>query len=101
MGIHQFVRVGHHAFIGGMSAIEKDVIPYGMAVGNRAVLAGLNVIGLRRRGFSRDSIHELRRAYRLLFAQEGTLKERMDDVEAMHPDHVTVRENPRLHPRRW
>ena len=92
VGIHQFVRVGHHAFIGGMSAIEKDVIPYGMAVGNRAVLAGLNVIGLRRRGFSRDSIHELRRAYRLLFAHEGTLKERMDDVEAMHPDHVTVRE---------
>jgi UDP-N-acetylglucosamine acyltransferase len=92
VGIHQFVRVGHHAFIGGMSAIEKDVIPYGMAVGNRAILAGLNVIGLRRRGFSRDSIHELRRAYRLLFAHEGTLKERMDDVEAMHPDHVTVRE---------
>lgn len=92
VGIHQFVRVGAHAFIGGMSAIEKDVIPYGMAVGNRAYLAGLNIIGLRRRGFSRESIHELRRAYRLLFANEGTLKERMEDVEADHPDHATVRE---------
>lgn len=92
VGIHQFVRVGQHAFIGGMSAIEKDVIPYGMAMGNRAVLAGLNIIGLKRRGFSREKIHELRRAYRLLFANEGTLKERMDDVEAEHPDHSTVKE---------
>ncbi len=92
VGVHQFVRIGHHAFIGGMSAIEKDVIPYGMAVGNRAFLAGLNIVGLRRRGFSRDSIHELRRAYRLLFANEGTLKERMEDVATDHPDHVTVGE---------
>ena len=52
-GLHQFVRVGSYAFIGGMSAIENDVIPYGMAMGNRAALAGLNIIGLKRRGFSR------------------------------------------------
>jgi UDP-N-acetylglucosamine acyltransferase len=79
-GIHQFVRIGAHAFIGGMSAIENDVIPYGMALGNRAYLAGLNIIGLRRRGFTREEIHDLRRAYRLLFANEGTLKERVGDV---------------------
>ena len=51
-GMHQFVRIGAHAFIGGLSAVENDVIPYGMALGNRAYLAGLNIVGLKRRGFS-------------------------------------------------
>ncbi len=77
----QFSRVGAHAFLGGMSGLENDLIPYGMALGNRAHLSGLNIIGLQRRGFSRDDIHTLRRAYRLLFADEGTLMERLDDVE--------------------
>jgi UDP-N-acetylglucosamine acyltransferase len=76
----QFARVGPHAFVGGMSGLENDLIPYGMAIGNRAHLSGLNIIGLQRRGFSRPDIHSLRRAYRLLFAQEGTLMERVEDV---------------------
>jgi UDP-N-acetylglucosamine acyltransferase len=91
-GIHQYVRIGQHAFIGGMSAIENDVIPYGMAMGNRAHLAGLNIIGLRRRGFSRDQIHDIRRAYRLLFADEGTLAERVEDVAAEFATHPFVHE---------
>jgi UDP-N-acetylglucosamine acyltransferase len=91
-GIHQYVRVGQHAFIGGMSAIENDVIPYGMAMGNRAHLAGLNIIGLRRRGFTRDQIHDIRRAYRLLFADEGTLSERVEDVAAEFATHPFVHE---------
>ena len=77
----QFSRVGAHAFLGGMSGLENDLIPYGMALGNRAHLSGLNIVGLQRRGFSRDDIHTLRRAYRLLFAHEGTLMERLDDVD--------------------
>ena len=76
----QFARVGAHSFVGGMSGLENDLIPYGMALGNRAYLSGLNIIGLQRRGFSRTDIHGLRRAYRLLFAAEGTLMERVDDV---------------------
>mgnify|MGYP001168455094 CR=1 FL=1 len=76
----QFARVGAHAFVGGMSGLENDLIPYGMALGNRAHLSGLNIVGLQRRGFSRNDIHGLRRAYRLLFAAEGTLMERVDDV---------------------
>lgn len=76
----QFARVGAHAFVGGMSGLENDLIPYGMALGNRARLSGLNIIGLQRRGFSRTDIHGLRRAYRLLFAAEGTLLERVEDV---------------------
>lgn len=92
VAIHQFTRVGKHAFVGGMSAIEHDVIPYGMALGNRAYLAGLNIIGLKRRGFTREQIHALRGAYRMLFAEERTLKERVADVEANYQDNEVVRE---------
>jgi UDP-N-acetylglucosamine acyltransferase len=81
--VHQFVRIGAHAFVGGMSGITADVIPFGMAVGNRAALAGLNVVGLRRQGFPREQIHELRQAYRMLFSSEGTLMERLEDMENM------------------
>lgn len=88
----QFARVGAHAFVGGLSGLENDLIPYGMAMGNRAHLAGLNLIGLRRRGFSREAIHDLRRAYRLLFAEEGTLKERVEDVAAEFSEHPQVHE---------
>lgn len=90
--IIQFARVGPHAFVGGMSGLENDLIPYGMALGNRAYLSGLNIVGLQRRGFSRDEIHDLRRAYRLLFAAEGTLSERMEDVASEFEDHRTVQE---------
>lgn len=80
VAVHQFVRIGRHAMVGGMSGVENDVIPYGSVVGNRAHLSGLNLIGLKRRNFSRDEIHDLRRAYRLIFAQEGTQSERLADV---------------------
>lgn len=81
--VHQFVRIGAYAFIGGMSGITADVIPFGMAIGNRANLCGLNIVGLKRKRFPRDQIHELRQAYRMLFSTEGTLKERLEDVESM------------------
>lgn len=83
--IHQFVRIGTSAFIGGMSGITADVIPFGMAIGNRASLSGLNLIGLKRGGFRRKQIHELRQAYRMLFADEGTLMQRVEEVEAAFP----------------
>jgi UDP-N-acetylglucosamine acyltransferase len=88
----QFARVGSHAFLGGMSGLEQDLIPYGMALGNRAYLSGLNIVGLQRRGFSRSEIHDLRRAYRLMFAQEGTLLERVSDVAEEFKDHPIVME---------
>ena len=89
-GIHQFVRIGPQAIIQGLAAVGEDVIPYGMAAGNRAYLAGLNLIGLKRRGFTREQIHDLRRAYRLLFAPEGTLKERVEDVAQEFSSHPEV-----------
>jgi UDP-N-acetylglucosamine acyltransferase len=78
--IIQYARIGSHAFVGGLTGITADLIPFGMAFGSRGALMGLNLVGLKRRNFSRDAIHELRRAYRALFAPEGTLKERMADV---------------------
>jgi UDP-N-acetylglucosamine acyltransferase len=90
--VHQFSRIGRHAFIGGMTGVEGDVIPYGSVMGNRAYLAGLNIVGLKRRGFSRDTIHTLRNAYRLLFAQEGTFQERLADVEELFKDTKEVME---------
>jgi UDP-N-acetylglucosamine acyltransferase len=65
-GVHQFCRVGQHAFIGGYSVVTKDALPYAKTVGNRARIYGLNKIGLVRRKFPPDSITKLRRAYRIL-----------------------------------
>jgi UDP-N-acetylglucosamine acyltransferase len=84
--VHQFVRIGAYAFIGGMSGVENDVIPFGIVLGNRAHLAGLNIVGMKRHNFDREQIHGLRKAYRMLFATEGTLMERLDDVEKMFAD---------------
>jgi len=90
--IHQHTRIGAHAFIGGMATVLKDVIPYGFVLGNPARMAGMNVVGLKRRGFSRNQIRELRAAYRLLFAQEGTFAERLDDAEGLYGDYDLVQE---------
>jgi UDP-N-acetylglucosamine acyltransferase len=65
-GVHQFCRVGRHAFIGGFSVVTKDALPYAKTVGNRARIYGLNTIGLVRRGFSPDAVAKLRRAFRYL-----------------------------------
>ena len=80
VGVQQFVQIGDHAFIGGMSKVDNDVIPYGMVVGNPGQLAGLNLVGLKRRGFDREGIHKLRAAYRMIFSNEGTLRERVEDA---------------------
>ena len=77
--VHQWSRVGRHAFVGGLAPVTKDVIPYAL-VGNDAHLEGMNLVGLKRRGFSRDTINDLRTAYRMLFAEEGTFQERVEDV---------------------
>ncbi|ESQ78141.1 acyl-ACP--UDP-N-acetylglucosamine O-acyltransferase [Asticcacaulis sp. YBE204] len=79
-GIHQFARIGRYSFVGGAAMVTKDVIPYGSVWGNHARLEGLNLVGLKRRGFSRDLILALRTAYRMMFAPEGTFQERLDDV---------------------
>jgi UDP-N-acetylglucosamine acyltransferase len=77
---HQHTRIGRHAFVGGMAGVNHDVIPFGNVWGNHAHLEGLNLVGLKRRGFSREAINALRAAYRMLFAEEGTFQERLDDT---------------------
>ena len=89
-GVHQYVRIGKHAMIGGVTGVEKDVIPYALAMGNRARLVGLNIVGLRRRGFSRDDISALRTAYGLLFSQGGTMAERLNEVADLFAAHAGV-----------
>jgi len=90
--VYQFVHVGAHAFIGAHSMVDGDIIPFGMAVGNRAKLAGLNLVGLKRRKFSREDIHTLRTAYRMIFSSEGNLRERVRDAEKIYQDNALVQE---------
>lgn len=79
--VHQFVRVGRCAMVGGMSGVEQDVIPYGMAIGDRARLTGLNIVGMKRSGCEREEIRTLRAAYEVLFGPHDTLQERLQRVE--------------------
>jgi UDP-N-acetylglucosamine acyltransferase len=90
--IHQFCRIGRHAMVGGMSGVESDVIPYGSVMGDRARLSGLNIVGLKRRGFSRTDVTALRKAYRLMFAEEGTMAERLDDVHESFNENEAIME---------
>lgn len=90
--VHQRTRVGRHAMIGGLAAVVKDVIPYGSVWGNHAHLEGLNLLGLKRRGFSRETINTMRAAYRMLFADEGTFQERLDDTVDNYSDCAEVME---------
>ena len=80
--IHQFVRIGRGAMIGGISGVEADVIPFGTVLGNRARLGGLNVIGLRRRGYDRAAVKGLRAAFLSLFRGDGVFAERLAELQA-------------------
>jgi len=90
--VHQFTRIGPYAFAGGGAIVTKDVIPYGSVWGNHAHLEGLNLVGLKRRGFPREAVNELRAAYRLLFADEGTFQERLEDTAQAYAASVQVME---------
>ena len=90
--VHQHTRVGRQSFIGGLAAVTKDVIPFGSVWGVYAHLEGLNLVGLKRRGFAREQIKDLRSAYRLLFGPEGTFQERLDDVARVFAASADVRE---------
>lgn len=92
VAVHQFVRIGAYAIIGGQSAVSQDIPPYVSAAGNRAKLYGLNLVGLKRRGFSDEAISNLKKAYRIIFRSGLILEEALarvkaelgDSPEAMH-----------------
>jgi UDP-N-acetylglucosamine acyltransferase len=79
--IHQFTRIGAHAYIGGLSRVAKDVPPYVKAVGSPMKLYGLNSVGLQRRGFDADTISELKKAYRLFFRSELNISQAIEQAK--------------------
>jgi len=89
--IHQFSRIGAHSIIGGASAVPKDIPPYMMASGNRVKLYGLNLIGLKRRKFSGNTIKALKEAYRIIFRSDILLETALKKVEAEVEDCPEVR----------
>lgn len=78
--VQQRLRIGAHAFVGGLSGIGGDLIPFGIGVGRGARLGGLNLVGMKRRGFDRPTIHALRSAYREIFFGEGSFDERVEQA---------------------
>ena len=90
--VHQFVRIGHNAMIGGMSGVESDVIPYGMAFGERACLQGINIVGLKRGGVAKERIRDVLQAYETLFHGTGTQAERTGKVATGYVGHQQVGE---------
>jgi UDP-N-acetylglucosamine acyltransferase len=83
--IQQRCRVGAHVFIGGVCGVTADVVPFVVALGNRAALAGLNLRGLKRRGYDREALHALRQAYRMFFFSSGPRAQRIAAVAEAFP----------------
>ena len=88
--IHQFVRIGAHAFVGGASRVAKDVAPYVRAAGNPLVMAGLNTVGLRRRGFDEETRAALKQAYRLFFQSELNVSQALAKAREELPDRPEI-----------
>lgn len=88
--VHQFCRIGESAMVSGCSAVKEDVIPFGFVVDPMGRIGGLNVIGLKRRGFAKSDLQVLRRAVHDLFTGDGTLAERVDKVAAASGSSPTV-----------
>ncbi|MCC6889976.1 MAG: acyl-ACP--UDP-N-acetylglucosamine O-acyltransferase [Hyphomicrobiales bacterium] len=86
VAVHQFVRIGEGAMIGGMSGVEGDVIPFAMAMGARARLRGVNIVGMKRRGRGREEIRRVWRVYRALFHGEATFEQRRVELEREFKD---------------
>jgi UDP-N-acetylglucosamine acyltransferase len=90
VAVRQFVRIGSGAMIVGLSGVRADVIPWGLAQGPLANLVGLNVVGMRRRGFSKTDIHKMRAAYRALFFGDGDFRARLVLVAGEYGDDIQV-----------
>ena len=90
--VHQYASIGRYAFVGGMAGVNGSVIPYGSVWGNHAHLEGLNLVGLKRRGFGRETIRDMRTAFRLLFAEEGAFSERIEDTARVYASSPEVME---------
>ena len=92
-GVHQFCRVGVHAYIGGYSVITRDALPFIKTVGNRneARTYGINTLGLERQGFLKEEVRALKRAYRILVQSRLALREAVEQLRAEYPDSPHIR----------
>ena len=94
VAVHQFVRIGPYAIIGGQSAVSLDIPPYVSAAGNRARLYGLNLVGLKRKGFSEQAISTLKKAYKIIFrsglTQEAAIQKTLDEFSDSQEVHVLI-----------
>jgi UDP-N-acetylglucosamine acyltransferase len=88
--MRQYVRIGEGAMVVGLSGVRADIIPWGLVSGHFATLVGLNVVGMRRRGWSKADIHRLRAAFRAAFFGAGMFRERVENVAATHGDDPRV-----------
>lgn len=88
--IHQHIRLGAHAFVGGMTPVRNDIIPFGLATGETATLNGLNLVGLKRRGFTKPQIQSMLAAYRTLFDDEREFASRLEDTREKYGDNEIV-----------
>ncbi|MCC7201569.1 MAG: acyl-ACP--UDP-N-acetylglucosamine O-acyltransferase [Nitrospirae bacterium] len=91
-GVHQFVRIGAYSMVGACSAVSLDVPPYVSAVGNRAELFGLNIVGLRRHGFDKTRVQKIKKAYNTLFRSKHQLKDALINVLDEIPDSDDVKQ---------
>jgi len=89
--VHQFVRIGTHAYIGGKTGVTKDIPPFMLVSGHRAKLYGLNTVGLKRKNFSPTVLKILKQCYRILFLSERTLAEALEVAESQFGDVEEVR----------
>lgn len=90
--VHQFTRIGNHAFVAGGAMVAMDVPPYCTAQGDRAELAGLNTVGLQRHGYTEDQIRRIKDAYRILFRSKLGLNEAVSQLRAEHGGHREIDE---------
>ena len=90
--IHQFVHIGRAAMIGGVTGVPADVIPFGYVFGNRGKLVGLNVVGLRRRGFDKTAIQQFHIAFKALYRNEGVFADRVQEVRTEFGENPLVAE---------
>lgn len=88
--VHQFIRIGENAMIGGMSGVEADVIPFGLVKGERAFLAGLNIIGMERKGIDRSEIRTVQKAFSLLFSEEGNHEDRLEKLSREYSGNALI-----------
>lgn len=86
VAVHQFARIGAYSMVGGFSGIGKDIPPYTVAAGARARLYGINTVGLKRHGFSNETISALKRAYKILFREKRTMRNALKKIKSEFPE---------------